>query len=63
MSFTFWDMLPGAVLTAEISKISNMRQRALFLSVADALEEYNSKNDSFLTFGEFIQIYKDNASE
>lgn len=63
MCFTFWDMFPGPALTAEISKIGSARQRAFFLSVADALEEYNSKNDSFLTFGEFMQIYKDNASE
>ena len=63
MCFTFWEMLPGPALIAEISKIRNSRQRAFFLSVADALEEYNSKNDSFLTFGEFMQIYKDNASE
>ena len=54
---SYWNMLPGEALEAEISRTCKGRQRTINLEIAKELKCFNEMYGESLSFGEFVEAY------
>ena len=53
MMYSFWNMITGDALFAEIDKLKEGRQKRFFLMIAEEALAYNIKYETSFTFAEF----------
>ena len=59
---SYWDMLPGASLEAEISNTCKGRQKEINLEIAHEVKKFNEIYGENLSFGEFVEAYHPRSS-
>lgn len=53
-----WNLMYSDELKTEIEKLNSASQRKYFLSVYERMGNYIKKEDSFLTFKEYFEMFE-----